>query len=65
MVQLGILLLIFLAGIAATHNDEATVAILNGSFVIDTPGGTGTLFIDDLNVIKVIKLLVVCSNVNS
>jgi hypothetical protein len=57
---LYLLPLLLLAGTAAAQNDEATLTVVNGSFVITTPGGTGTLFIDGLNVVEVIELLVVC-----
>jgi hypothetical protein len=57
---LSFLPLLFLAGAAAAQNDEATLTVVNGSFFINTPSGSGTLWVDDMNVVDILDFLLVC-----
>jgi hypothetical protein len=57
---LSLLPLLFLAGAAATQDEDATLTVVDGSFFMNTPGGKGTLWINDMNVANILDFLVVC-----
>jgi hypothetical protein len=57
---LSLLPLLFLAGAAMAQDEDATLTVANGSFFINTSGGNGTLWIDDMNVANILDFLLVC-----